>query len=186
MRGSPAGTPLRTHRLWDGEPRGVFCNTTALGSKLPFFGFLSPLAQAMLLAQLCDGQVGGWGRSEDPLRSPTALGKRWGTVGPGHGFRGGRGVGGCNVAPLPACTQYLWVHPATTGAWEAETGMETPQESSQAAGAVGCGRGGTARARPCAGCISPRSPGDEKGRWGRPARPGSAASCYPRTPAKRE
>lgn len=28
--------------------------------------------------------------------------------------------------------------------------------------------------------------GDEKGRWGQPAGPGSAASCYPRTPAKRE
>lgn len=41
--GSPTGTPHQTHRLQDGEPRGVFCNTTALGSKKhSFFAFSAP------------------------------------------------------------------------------------------------------------------------------------------------
>lgn len=41
--GSPAGTPHRTHRLQDGEPRGIFCNTTALGSKITLFLPSQPL-----------------------------------------------------------------------------------------------------------------------------------------------
>lgn len=121
--GSPTGTPHQTHRLQDGEPRGVFCNTTALGSKKhSFFAFSAPWhAQCPQLSSV----MGRW--EAGPER-----GFPWVP----HGFGQAMGCGGSR--PWVFGVGEVWVqhypaprlHAALAGpsgsdnAWEAEMGME--------------------------------------------------------------
>lgn len=143
--GAPRGPPHWTCRLWDAEPRGVFCNATALGSKLPFFGVLSPLARVMPLAQLPHGRVGAgaWIPSVPP--------RLWANDGVRWVLAVGFGVGAVWVQRCPApCLHPALVGPSSSdGARGAEPGMGPSRD--------GSGRGDAGEgARLRAGCVSPR------------------------------